>query len=72
MTFRPLPAALALSAVLLCGAAHAAVVGTNTPAQAISAARIDALPPRTATPGRPIWRAPKSRTSPTAPPWPPS
>lgn len=53
MTFRPLPAALALSAVLLCGAAHAAVIGTNTPAEAISAARIDALPAK----DREAWKA---------------
>lgn len=46
MLFRPF-SALALSALLLCGAAplaQAAVIGTNTPAQSISAARIDALP----------------------------
>jgi hypothetical protein len=53
MTFRPFPAALALSAVLLCGAGHAAVVGTNTPAQAINAARIDALPAK----DRDAWKA---------------
>jgi hypothetical protein len=56
MTFRPLPA-LALSGVLLCAAAapvaHAAVIGTNTPAQAISAARIDALPAQ----DREAWKA---------------
>ncbi len=44
MRFRALPLALALSAVLPCGAAHAGVIGVNTPAQSISAARIDALP----------------------------
>jgi len=47
MILRPFRA-LAVSAVLLCAAAapfaNAAVIGTNTPAQAISAARIDALP----------------------------
>jgi hypothetical protein len=46
MLFRPF-SALALSAPLLCGAAplaQAAVIGTNTPAQSISAVRIDALP----------------------------
>jgi PelA/Pel-15E family pectate lyase len=58
MTLRPLPvAALALSAVLLCGvaapAAYAGVIGTNTPAQAISAARIDALPAK----DRAGWKA---------------
>jgi PelA/Pel-15E family pectate lyase len=53
MLHRPLPAALILSAALLCGAAHAAVVGTNTPAQAISAARIQALPAH----DRDVWKA---------------
>jgi PelA/Pel-15E family pectate lyase len=57
MTSRPLAAVLALSAVLMGGAAapvaDAAVVGTNTPAQAISAARIDALPAK----DREIWKA---------------
>jgi PelA/Pel-15E family pectate lyase len=53
MTYRPFPAALALSAVLLCGAAHAAVVGTNTPAEAITAARIEALPAK----DRDAWKA---------------
>ncbi|KQY27407.1 pectate lyase [Caulobacter sp. Root487D2Y] len=57
MTLRPLPAALALSAVLLCGTvapfAHAAVVGTNTPARAISAARVEALPAK----DRDAWKA---------------
>ncbi|HWW26046.1 MAG TPA: pectate lyase, partial [Caulobacter sp.] len=55
MTFRLFPA-LALSAVLLCGAAslaRAAVIGTNTPAQSISAARIDALPAQ----DRDAWKA---------------
>ena len=51
MSPRPLPVALALA--LLCGAAHAAVVGTNTPAQPISAARIQALPAR----DRDVWQA---------------
>ncbi len=50
----PSPAALAQSAVLLCGAAHAAVIGTNTPAEAISAARIDATLPAK---DREAWKA---------------
>jgi PelA/Pel-15E family pectate lyase len=53
MPLRPLPAALALSAALLCGVAHATVVGTNTPAQPLSAARIDTLPAK----DRDVWRA---------------
>ncbi len=52
MTFRPFSPTLALGVVLLCGASHAAVIGTNTPAQAISAARIDALPAQ----DRDAWR----------------
>ena len=55
MPLRPLPVALALA--LLCGAAapfaQAAVVGTNTPAQPITAARIAALPAK----DRDIWKA---------------
>jgi PelA/Pel-15E family pectate lyase len=51
MLFRPLPAALAL--ILLCGAAQAAIVGTNTPAQPVSAARVEALPSK----DRDVWIA---------------
>jgi PelA/Pel-15E family pectate lyase len=53
MTFRPFPTALALSVALLSSVAHAAVVGTNTPAQAISVARIEALPAK----DRDVWKA---------------
>jgi PelA/Pel-15E family pectate lyase len=53
MTFRPFPATLALGVALLCGASHAAVIGTNRPAQAITAARIDALPVQE----RAAWKA---------------
>ena len=49
MRLRALPVTLALSALLLGGVAQAAVVGTNTPAQAISVARIAALPAKDRT-----------------------
>ena len=53
MRLRALPVTLALSALLLGGAAQATVVGTNTPAQAISAERIAALPAK----DRATWSA---------------
>ncbi|CAN5591471.1 pectate lyase [soil metagenome] len=53
MRLRALPVTLALSALLLGGVAHGAVVGTNSPAQAISAQRVAALPAR----DRAAWRA---------------
>lgn len=57
MTSRPLSAALILA--LMCGAAQAAVVGTNTPAQPITAARIEALPAK----DRAVWTAYLARSA---------